>query len=607
MKLFASTSPRTANALKFAALGMTLTSLAVVIIVLDPLKMIVDWQLTLKPGTLLYHLWRAPPLELFISVYVFNVTNLDAFVQGIDTKLKVEEVGPYVYQEMLTNQNVTFNANDTVTFRPVRQVKFRSDKSIGDPMKDMIIAPNIPYMGATAAASTLSTIAALGVSALTRQIGSKAMLHMSVHEYLWGYEDHLVSLASRFVPSFINFERFGILERIFNEGENMVTMKLPSKNKKEPQQGATGEETELPDYALDTWNGGKTIKFWTKRGANITNCNGIRGAYDVTLFPRSIKKGQTFRFYRKAFCRTLPMTFTTTGKIDGIDAYHFELDDKAFDSNWTDVNSSCFCTNKKCLKKGLASITPCYYNIPLAISFPHFLNADPSLLEPIEGLSPNKEKHGSNFALQPQLGIPMRAIMRFQVNLMVDDIKFSRDMTRFRNKVLPLVWLEIAVHDLTPGLKFLTKSIFNICPYLQYFAIVAFFVGGLALVATSMVRIFRIPTSTLTSTAAKVATTLIPVGSNNGSCNKMLALAEETKKKARQLQKAHVNFSPLLPLTQIPLDPTRGEEQEQLLEMEPELGEQQELLDMEMEMELELAKRLRRTSTTFTLPEFMRQ
>ncbi|XP_005181047.1 scavenger receptor class B member 1 [Musca domestica] len=598
MKLF-TTSRKTANILKFAALGMTLSILAVVILVSDPVELVVDSQLTLRTGSLLFNLWKKPPLEVFMKVYMFNVTNLDEYVRGIDAKLRVTEVGPYVYQEILTNHNVTFNDNDTITFMPRREVKFIREKSIGDPKDDHIIAPNIPYMGASSAATSLSTFAALGVSALTRQMKSKPMLRMSVYEYLWGYEDNLVELASRFVPNFINFRRFGILERIFDEGENTVTMKLPSKSKKTKSPG------ELRDYALDTWNGGVDIKYWSKNRGNITNCNSIHGTYDGTLFPRQITKGETFRIYRKAFCRALPIVYSHPGKIDGIEAYHFKLHENAFDSDFTDPDTSCYCSYKKCLKKGLGNVTPCYYNIPLAISFPHFFNADPSLLNGVDGLSPNESKHGSEVAIQPQLGIPMRVYSRFQVNLMVDDVKFNREMYKFRNTVFPLLWLEFGVEELTPELKVLLQILFKVCPYLQNGIIIALFIAGLALLGTSLFKCFRIPTSTITSTAAIVATSIIPAGTNNSSCNKMLALAEETKKKARRLSKAHVAFAPLVPLVpQVAGEMPDAEEQEQLLEMELELGEQQELLDMEMELELE---KQQKQSSTFVLPEYRKQ
>lgn len=96
--------------------------------------------------------------------------------------------------------------------------------------------------------------------------------------------------------------------------------------------------------------------------SSLTNCNSIHGTYDGTLFPRNMTKGETFRIYRKAFCRTLPIVYSHPGVVDGIEAYYFKLHEKAFDSDITDPDSSCFCVNRKCLKKGLGNITPCYYS-----------------------------------------------------------------------------------------------------------------------------------------------------------------------------------------------------------------------------------------------------
>ena len=52
----------------------------------------------MRPGTYLYNVWEKPPLEVFLKVYIFNITNGEEFLNGNDKKLKVEEVGPYVYQ-----------------------------------------------------------------------------------------------------------------------------------------------------------------------------------------------------------------------------------------------------------------------------------------------------------------------------------------------------------------------------------------------------------------------------------------------------------------------------------------------------------------------------
>lgn len=50
----------------------------------------------LQPGSLFYHLWLEPPLEILLDVYIFNVTNPQEFLAKKE-KLRVEEIGPYTY------------------------------------------------------------------------------------------------------------------------------------------------------------------------------------------------------------------------------------------------------------------------------------------------------------------------------------------------------------------------------------------------------------------------------------------------------------------------------------------------------------------------------
>lgn len=46
----------------------------------------------------IYQLWAKPPVDLYVRVYLFNVTNSEAFISGVDKTLNVQEVGPYVYK-----------------------------------------------------------------------------------------------------------------------------------------------------------------------------------------------------------------------------------------------------------------------------------------------------------------------------------------------------------------------------------------------------------------------------------------------------------------------------------------------------------------------------
>ena len=45
-----------------------------------------------------FQYWVKPPVKPLMKVYIFNYTNVDKFKNEIDSKLKISEVGPYVYE-----------------------------------------------------------------------------------------------------------------------------------------------------------------------------------------------------------------------------------------------------------------------------------------------------------------------------------------------------------------------------------------------------------------------------------------------------------------------------------------------------------------------------
>jgi CD36 family. len=54
----------------------------------------------------------------------------------------------------------------------------------------------------------------LGLSTLANYLGSQPFLNLTAHEYLWGYDDQLVSLARTLLPNWIPFSRLGLMERV---------------------------------------------------------------------------------------------------------------------------------------------------------------------------------------------------------------------------------------------------------------------------------------------------------------------------------------------------------------------------------------------------------
>lgn len=45
-----------------------------------------------------FEMWKEPAAEVYLKVFIFNITNRDDYLSGKDEKLKFQEVGPYVYR-----------------------------------------------------------------------------------------------------------------------------------------------------------------------------------------------------------------------------------------------------------------------------------------------------------------------------------------------------------------------------------------------------------------------------------------------------------------------------------------------------------------------------
>ena len=84
--------------------------------------------------------------------------------------------------------------------------------------------------------------------------------------------------------------------------------------------------------------------------------------------------------------------------------------------------NECFCMKEEgftCFKSGVYDIGPCRktpgrpFGAPIALSAPHFYQADPSFREAVVGMKPEKEMHQSYVDVVPELGIPLAIQTRF--------------------------------------------------------------------------------------------------------------------------------------------------------------------------------------------------
>lgn len=54
----------------------------------------------------------------------------------------------------------------------------------------------------------------LAVASLSRYLGSQPFLNLTIDQYLYGYPDPLISLANDYIPNWIDFAQFGVLDRV---------------------------------------------------------------------------------------------------------------------------------------------------------------------------------------------------------------------------------------------------------------------------------------------------------------------------------------------------------------------------------------------------------
>lgn len=467
-------------------MGVICSVMAYAIYVINPVFRILEHKLQLAPNSLIFDLWKKPPMDVFLKVYIFNITNTEEFLQG-GVRLKVEEIGPYVYQEILENQNCTWHEDHTVSYVPKRTIVFRPELSVGDPNEDLVQVPNIPMLGISSALHDKGFFVNVPWTSLVNMLNSKAILNITVHDYLWGYEDPLVRLASGIVPKFINFRKFGLLDRMYDEGENTVFMNVAKNENMTDENGRY--------LSIMSFGGSSGLHQWGFRDSENnetypenTICNNIKGATEGELFPTHLDKHATFRVYRKAFCRAIPIVFQEKVIVDeGFEGYLYSMPDDFLDPPELNPDNACYCQYmKKCLKKGLSDMTPCYYNIPAAMSLPHYLNADPSLLEEVEGLNPDPEKHKARIILQPTVGIPIKVNSRIQINLVMQNTTYNSKIKAFNGKTVPLFWSDLYIPAPAGNVLFLLKLVLQVLPIGQTVLIWFLAIAGITMMMLSV-------------------------------------------------------------------------------------------------------------------------
>ncbi|TSM28082.1 Electrogenic sodium bicarbonate cotransporter 4 [Bagarius yarrelli] len=154
----------------------------------------------------------------------------------------------------------------------------------------------------------------------------------------------------------------------------------------------------------------KLVKYWKSEACNMIN--GTAGQ----MWPPFMTSESTLPFYSPDACRSMELVYKRPGTSRGIPVYRFVAPKTLFANGSDYPPNEGFCP---CRQSGLLDVRTCRHNSPVFISHPHFYNADPALLQTVNGLDPNENDHGLFIDIHPSGYIDGPPLTMFRTNLVI--------------------------------------------------------------------------------------------------------------------------------------------------------------------------------------------
>ncbi|XP_075976285.1 scavenger receptor class B member 1-like [Anticarsia gemmatalis] len=450
----------------FGILFMVLVALS---IILDPVVMLARYLSRVDYGTFVHEALSRETDSVHLSVYLFNVTNAEQFVSGEDEKLKIQEVGPFTYQENRTNEDLEIDLKAGVMrYTPRHRVTFLPEESIGNPEDMIVTMPNLAMLAMSSSVTTYGLLAKFGFNMLASQLRSNATVTMSAYDYLWGYDEPLIRTGNQFLPGWISFDKLGLLDRLYDKN---ATFRMEVSSREEDK------------FMIKKVNGIGGLKPWGYEDPETrTSCNSFNNTFEGLSYPPQLSPTRPLKIYRNVLCRFMELEYQGTTNTDiGVEGLVYRVTNRSYDSI---PENQCLCSKGICYE-GISDLSPCMYGLPTVLSNAHFYETDPSIYEKIEGFTPNEEEHGSKFTIEQTIGMVMTTKFSVQLNVMVRDVSFNSKVKSFSNMFVPIAYFKIEQPKLADDLVATLKMIHIYSPYSLLTAQVILIIAGLLLLSHS--------------------------------------------------------------------------------------------------------------------------
>lgn len=390
-----------------------------------------------------YNNWVKNPTPIYFQLYFWHLSNPQEVQEGRE-KPSVVQKGPYTYNEYRQKFDVKFvQGNGTVSYREKTSYIFNPEMSNGLE-NDTFTTVNIPMMLVVNIVKNEFGLVQEAAEAILEWSKENLFVNLTVKDFLWGYTDPMLNKTLQLLKDLgLNetiSDQFGVFVGKNGSDDGVYNIK-------------TGQDDSSQFGQIKSWNFSPTLKFWTSASANMLN------GTDGTLFHPFMEKSDIVYVYSSDLCRSIYLTYKETTQEQDIDVYKFTVPPKVFQNASVNPDNSGFCypDSKSCLPSGLLNVESCQKSAPLVYSQPHFLNADPKVINAVDGVFPNAADHDTVIDIEPNTGAPFFAAKKIQVNIQLENVKHLKQTEKIVPVVLPVVWLNESSR-ITPELVDTFKS-----------------------------------------------------------------------------------------------------------------------------------------------------
>ncbi|XP_072171246.1 lysosome membrane protein 2-like [Diadema setosum] len=375
----------------------------------------------LVKGTMGYANWKNPPADIHLDFYVWHLENPLEVEKG--HKPNVSQRGPYTYRESREKVDVVKHDNGTLSY--VQPLSFVVDPdSEYDPMADNITTLNIPLLTVIDQLQFMPEL----VQYLFNELAELFIKHIhsthTVHDFIWGYFSPLLAVAKILKPDKVPKDHFGIYVDRNNSNDGVYTV-------------FDGVKDHTKTSSINTWKGMDSLPYWTTKYGNMLN------GTDGTYFGQLLSKEDSLYIFVSDICRSVKTTFHKETVTRDNPTWRFTVPSSVFQNVSANPDNVAFCTPDEthCLPGGLLNISLCQFGAPIYFSLPHFLHADPEVLEMVNGVHPDRDLHETFIDVEPYTGAPLNISKRSQINTHLRPYHFIDFYRHVPEAYVPLVWM----------------------------------------------------------------------------------------------------------------------------------------------------------------------